>query len=175
MLAKSLAESADHFLRYGNLDLDHRTLIAPRGPGDNPYLWEIGRPVDARIDGSATFVKAVLYQGDGPMAENASTVWASLTRINPAGALVPIGRRPDPRAQSRNRPHDQGQRQPDHQGALDEHRPEPDTGQPGCSAGGDGPRRGLRQMLHTGRFRPRSGQGAGGRLGAEEKRRCSLC
>lgn len=89
VLAKSLAESAEHFLRYGNLDLDHRTLIAPRGPGDNPYLWEIGRPVDARIDGSATFVKAVLYQGDGPMAENANMVWDSLTRINPPARWYP--------------------------------------------------------------------------------------
>ena len=55
VLAKSLADSADYFLRYGNIDLDHRTLIPPR-PGENPYLWEIGQPIEARIDGDRTFV-----------------------------------------------------------------------------------------------------------------------
>ena len=89
VLAKSLSDSADHFLRYGNLDLDHRTLIPPRGPGDNPYLWEIGRPIDAKIDGTATYVKAQLFTGEGQMADNANMVWDSLTRINPPARWYP--------------------------------------------------------------------------------------
>lgn len=89
VLAKSLADSAGHFLRYGNLDLDHRTLMPPR-PGENPYLWEIGYPVDAKVDDAGrTFVKAVLYAGDGPTAANANLVWESLTALNPPARWYP--------------------------------------------------------------------------------------
>lgn len=89
VLAKSLEDSAEHFLRYGNLDIDHRTLLPPRIPGENPMLWEIGQPVDARIDGGSTFVKAILYQGDGPTAQNANYVWDSLTRQSPPARWYP--------------------------------------------------------------------------------------
>jgi hypothetical protein len=88
VLAKSLADSADHFLRYGNIDLDHRTLL-PARPGENPYFWEIGQPVEAQIDGSRTFVKAELYTGDGPTAVNANMVWESLTAMNPPARWYP--------------------------------------------------------------------------------------
>lgn len=88
VLAKSLSDSAEHFLRYGNIDIDHRTLL-PARPGENPYLWEIGQPVDARIDGQQTFVKAVLYTGDGPTAQNANMVWDSLTRQQPPARWYP--------------------------------------------------------------------------------------
>ena len=88
VLAKSLADSADYFLRYGNIDLDHRTLIPPR-PGENPYLWEIGQPIEARIDGDRTFVKAELYSGEGPSAANANMVWESLTTLNPPARWYP--------------------------------------------------------------------------------------
>lgn len=89
VLAKSLQESADHFLRYGNLDLDHRTLLPPRGIGDNPYLWEVGQPVDVRADEDRTLVKAVLYQGDGKAAEAANLVWDSMTRVSPPARWYP--------------------------------------------------------------------------------------
>jgi hypothetical protein len=89
VLAKSLADSAAHFLRYGNLDLDHRTLLPPR-PGENPYLWEIGYPVDAQIsDDGRTFVKAVLYAGEGEVARNANLVWDSLTGTHPPARWYP--------------------------------------------------------------------------------------
>jgi hypothetical protein len=89
VLAKSLADSAAHFLRYGNLDLDHRTLLPPR-PGENPYLWEIGYPIDAHIsDDGRTFVKAVLYTGEGEVARNANMVWDSLTSTQPPARWYP--------------------------------------------------------------------------------------
>lgn len=88
VMAKSLADSAEHFLRYGNLDIDHRTLL-PARPGENPYLWEIGQPVDAQVNDGQTFVKARLYQGEGPAAENANMVWESLTSLNPPARWYP--------------------------------------------------------------------------------------
>lgn len=88
VLAKSLADSADYFLRYGNIDLDHRTLM-PARPGENPYLWEIGQPIEAQIDGDRTFVKAELYSGDSPSAANANMVWDSLTAISPPARWYP--------------------------------------------------------------------------------------
>jgi hypothetical protein len=89
VLAKSLRESSDHFLAYGNLDLDHRTLLPPRGAGDNPYLWEIGRPVEVTSDADRTMVKAVLYKGDGRVAENANMVWESMVGISPPARWYP--------------------------------------------------------------------------------------
>lgn len=89
VLSKSLEESAEYFLRYGNLDIDHRTMLPPSVPGENPMLWEIGQPVDARIDGNATFVKAILYQGEGETARNANLVWDSLTKQSPSARWYP--------------------------------------------------------------------------------------
>lgn len=88
VLAKSLQDAAGHFLKFGNLDLDHRTLLPPRA-GENPYLWEIGQPVDVRADNDRTMVKAVLYQGDGRAAENANMVWESMTRLSPPARWYP--------------------------------------------------------------------------------------
>jgi hypothetical protein len=88
VLAKSLQDSSDHFLRYGNIDLDHRTLMPPR-PGDNPYQWEIGHPVAVSSDQGRTLVKAVLYRGDGPLAANANLVWESMTRLSPPARWYP--------------------------------------------------------------------------------------
>jgi hypothetical protein len=89
VLAKSLQDSSEHFLRYGNIDLDHRTLLAPAQAGDNPYRWEIGHPVAVSSEGGRTLVKALLYQGEGPMAENANLVWESLTRLSPPARWYP--------------------------------------------------------------------------------------
>lgn len=104
VLAKSLRDSADHFLRYGNIDLDHRTLLAPRGPDDKPFLWEIGQPVDVRADGDRTLVKAILYRGPGKSAENANLVWDSMTAVSPpvrwypsvGGQVLERGKAKDP-------------------------------------------------------------------------------
>jgi hypothetical protein len=89
VLAKALEESAAHFLRFGNLDIDHYTLIGRPNPAKgwpglpNPEQYEIGKPVDVRVSGSQTFVKAELYQGDTELARNANMVWDSMTKLSP--------------------------------------------------------------------------------------------
>jgi hypothetical protein len=93
--AKALAESAEYFKRYGNIDIDHYTLIgkpdAARGrPGiPGAELYEIGRPIDVRQDGKTTFVKAQIYSGTGPAADNANLFWSSITELNPPQRWYP--------------------------------------------------------------------------------------
>lgn len=93
--SKALAESADYFKRYGNIDIDHYTLIGkpdptrgrPGIPGCD--LYEIGRPVDVKQDGKTTFVKAEIYSGTGPAAERANDFWSSITEVNPPQRWYP--------------------------------------------------------------------------------------
>lgn len=89
VMAKALADSADYFLRYGNIDIDHITQIGAKQGIPDYNLFEIGVPVDVRIDGRHTFVKSRLYQGEGPVADKANQVWDSLTRITPPARWYP--------------------------------------------------------------------------------------
>jgi hypothetical protein len=89
ILAKALEASADYYLKYGNLDLDHVTVTGPRkGPPDYA-LYEVGRPIAVEANRGRTFVKAELFQGDAPVAANANAVWDSLTRISPPQRWFP--------------------------------------------------------------------------------------
>lgn len=85
VLAKALEESADHFLKFGNVDIDHKSMppIAKAYGIAVPEEWEIGVPVETRVDGRSTFVKARLYSGDTPLAARANMVWDSMTKLNP--------------------------------------------------------------------------------------------
>lgn len=97
VLAKALEESADHFLKFGNVDLDHKSMapIAKAYGIDKPEEWEIGVPVEARIDGRSTFVKARLFSGDTPLAARANMVWDSMTKLNPPKRWYPsVGGKP---------------------------------------------------------------------------------
>ena len=91
VLAKALEDSADHFLKFGNVDLDHKSMpsIAKLYGIERPDLWEIGSPVDVRIDGASTFVKAELFCGDTPLAEKANMVWDSMTKLKPPRKFYP--------------------------------------------------------------------------------------
>ncbi len=89
VLAKALAESADYYRQFGNLDLDHITQIGPKVGIKDYALFEIGRPVDVRVKGDRTFVKAQLYRGEGQTAERANQVWDSLTKISPPARWYP--------------------------------------------------------------------------------------
>lgn len=89
VLAKALEQSADFFLKFGNIDIDHYTIIGPKMGMQNAMSYEIGRPVDVKIDGERTFVKAELYQGKGPLAEQANMVWESMTALNPPARWYP--------------------------------------------------------------------------------------
>lgn len=93
--AKALAESADYFKRYGNIDIDHYTLIGkPNAEQGRPgipgcELYEIGRPLDVRQNGGTTFVKAQIYSGNGPAAQRANDFWSSVTDLNPPQRWYP--------------------------------------------------------------------------------------
>lgn len=95
VLAKALEESADYYTKFGNVDIDHYTLLGKPNPKigypgiPKPELYEIGRPVQVRIDGRSTFVKAELYSGDGEVAANANMVWESLTQLSPPARWYP--------------------------------------------------------------------------------------
>lgn len=83
VLQKALVESAPYYLRHGNIDLSHFSLLGPKSGIPNYMEYEIGRPVDVRVEGSRTFVKAQLYKGESAMARNANMVWDSLTKQSP--------------------------------------------------------------------------------------------
>lgn len=91
VLAKALENSADHFMKFGNLDIDHKSMpsVAKMYGIEKPELWEIGSPVDVRFDGVSTFVKARLFSGDTPLAEKANMVWDSMTKLNPPKKWYP--------------------------------------------------------------------------------------
>jgi hypothetical protein len=109
VLAKALKESADYYLRFGNLDIDHFTQIGAKAGIPNYEQYEIGRPVEVKVDGTRTFVKGQIYQGEGPVAEKANSFWDSLTKLSPpqrwypsvGGQILEKGVEFDPETKSR--------------------------------------------------------------------------
>lgn len=89
VLAKALAESADYFRDYGNLDIQHRSMIGLANGDRDYHLHEIGRPDQVRADGSRTFVKGEIFSGDTPVAECANAFWDSITKLKPAQRWYP--------------------------------------------------------------------------------------
>lgn len=87
--AKALSESADYFLRYGNIDLDHYTRIGARLGIPDYQHYEVGQPREVKQRGKATFVKAEIFSGEGPAAAKANMLWSSLTEIKPAQRWYP--------------------------------------------------------------------------------------
>lgn len=86
VLAKALEDSADHFLKFGNIDIDHKSMpsIASHYGISDPESWEVGIPEEVSVDGGTVFVKARLFKGDTQLAERANMVWDSLTKLSPA-------------------------------------------------------------------------------------------
>lgn len=85
VLAKALEDSAEHFLKFGNIDIDHKSMpsvAASYGIAD-PEYWEVGVPEDVRVSGGSVFVKARLFKGDTPLAAKANMVWDSMTKLSP--------------------------------------------------------------------------------------------
>ena len=85
ILSKALQDSADYFLKFGVVDMDHKSMpsVAKSYGIDNPDIWKIGQPLDVRFERGTTFVKASLFKGDTPLAERANTVWDGLTKLSP--------------------------------------------------------------------------------------------
>ena len=89
VLAKALEDSAQYFLKFGNIDIDHYTLIGAKAGIPNHMSFEVGRPVDVAVKDGRTFVKAQLYKGNGELAKNANMVWESMTAISPPARWYP--------------------------------------------------------------------------------------
>lgn len=89
VLAKALADSADFYRRYGNFDIQHRSMIGLANGDRDYHLHEIGRPDRVEVDGSRTFVKGEIFSGDTPVAETANNFWDSLTKLRPAQRWYP--------------------------------------------------------------------------------------
>jgi len=112
VLAKALEDSAEHFLKFGNIDIDHKTMpVIAKAYGlsaAESQNHEIGVPEDVRVDGKSVLVKARLYKGDTPLAANANMVWDSMTKLNPpkrwyasvGGATLAKSRVIDPKSKS---------------------------------------------------------------------------
>lgn len=116
VLQSALAENAPYFLRHGNIDISHYTLIGLKHNIPDHLSYEIGKPVDVRFGDGATkktFVKSELYQGanggTSKQSENADMVWKSLTKQRPpmswfpsvGGAILDKGPAVDPETGSR--------------------------------------------------------------------------
>jgi hypothetical protein len=89
VLAKALADSANYYLKFGNIDIDHISQIGAKAGIPNYELFEIGRPIDVRIENGSTFVKAQIYRGNGVAADNANAFWSSITDLNPPKRWYP--------------------------------------------------------------------------------------
>lgn len=89
IMAKALADAAPFYLKFGNVDIDHYTLLGAKLGIPNYASYEVGRPVDVGQRGGSTFVKSEIFQGVGPLAEKANMVWDSLTALNPPQRWYP--------------------------------------------------------------------------------------
>jgi hypothetical protein len=76
---EALLGSRELFLRQGNLDIDHLTVVGYRVGIPNPHEWEIGLPVDAQVSGGSMWVKGRIYQNQ----DKADFFWKSLTELVP--------------------------------------------------------------------------------------------
>jgi hypothetical protein len=109
VLQKALKASSDYYLRHGNIDLSHYSIMGPKAGIPNHLEYEIGKPVEVRMNGKKTFVKAQLYRGDSPQARNANMVWETLTSQQPpmrwypsvGGAVLSKSVQFDPKTQQR--------------------------------------------------------------------------
>jgi hypothetical protein len=87
--AKALAESADYYKKYGNVDIDHVTMIGPKLGIPDHQAYEIGRPLDVGQRDGKTFVKAEIFRGEGVAATKANHFWSSITEIDPPQRWYP--------------------------------------------------------------------------------------
>jgi hypothetical protein len=87
--ARALQDSAAYYLQFGNLDIDHFTQIGAKMGIPGYELYEIGRPVEVKVQAGTTFVKGEIYTGVGVAAERANSFWSSLVDVNPPARWYP--------------------------------------------------------------------------------------
>lgn len=89
VLAKALKESSPYYLKYGNIDLDHITQLGARSGLSDYHFFEVGRPVEVEVSRRRTFVKGMIFRGQGKAAEKANAFWSSITGISPPQRWYP--------------------------------------------------------------------------------------
>lgn len=89
VMQKALKDSADWYLKYGNLDIDHYTQIGAKAGIPNYSSYEIGHPVEVGFSGGKTFVKGEILTGSGPVAAQANEFWSSLIDRDPPAKWYP--------------------------------------------------------------------------------------
>lgn len=88
----AVAKAAGDYLKFGNIDIDHLTMIGPRlgMTPEQAKLYEIGLPVDVTVTPAGlVFVKAQIYRGDHKGVEQANFFWDSITNQIPARRWYP--------------------------------------------------------------------------------------
>lgn len=92
ILIQALEDSIPYFLKFGKLDLDHASVTGKiNGQKVNPYAFEVGRPLDVRVDRSGStpsiFVKAAIFRSkdgsDNAFTQAADLFWDSLNTDPP--------------------------------------------------------------------------------------------
>jgi len=79
ILKSLLLKSAPYFQRFGNIDIDHMSVLAYRAGFRNPRQFEIGRPREVRDSPEGVLVKGVIYRGH----ELADEFWRTVTEVQP--------------------------------------------------------------------------------------------
>ena len=87
IMKSALLKSREHFLQFGNVDIEHLTLLGWQMGIKNPYFYEIGRPVE--VTESPFVVKSLLKQGTGESAKMANFVWSSMAEQDPPQPWYP--------------------------------------------------------------------------------------
>ena len=88
ILLSALEASIPYFLKYGRIDLDHASVLGQiRGAKVNPYAYEIGRPLDVKVQDGSVWVKAAIFAGTSgqgnSFTEAADLFWDSLHTTPP--------------------------------------------------------------------------------------------
>ncbi len=92
ILRTALRNSAPHFLKFGNIDTDHATMIGGAKLGLTPEqarLREIGMPVDIIDRDDSLIVKAEIYQGDSDACAEANYFWSTVDELKPPKRWYP--------------------------------------------------------------------------------------
>jgi len=86
----ALLAALPDFLKTGNLDLEHLSLLGPRF-GLSPLeakAMEIGHPIEA-VTEPAIVVKCAVYRGEGQLNDAANFFWDSITKSRPPRRWYP--------------------------------------------------------------------------------------
>lgn len=88
ILQKALTAALPNFVRFGNLDLEHLSILGTKLGIRNPEYYQIGHPI-AAVSTDPIVVKGVIYRGEGEHVEKANAFWRSITEQHPPRRWYP--------------------------------------------------------------------------------------